>query len=60
MFARTFRKPVSYQPLGWLAPTPPLPRKQKTPEERLRAELAKTDREAKRLRDELKRLEQQG
>jgi hypothetical protein len=60
---KNVRKPVVYQPLGWLVPPPPpprKPRKQKTPEERLRAELAKTEREAKRLRDELKRLEQQG
>jgi hypothetical protein len=45
-----------------LVPPPPRsgkPRKQKTPEERLRAQLAKTEREAKRLRDELERLEQQ-
>jgi hypothetical protein len=41
-----------------MVPRPPGPRKQKTPEERLRADLAKTEREAKRLRDELKRLEQ--
>jgi hypothetical protein len=59
---KNVRKPVAYQPLGWLVPPPRGPRKprMRTPEERLRAELAKTERDAKRLRDELKRLEQQG
>ncbi|MDQ1247248.1 MAG: hypothetical protein QG597_1618 [Actinomycetota bacterium] len=59
---RDVRRPVAYQPLAWLIPPPPRPRKprrQKTPEECLRAELAKTEREAKRLRAALKRLERQ-
>ncbi|WP_006246436.1 hypothetical protein [Mycolicibacterium tusciae] len=56
------RKPVAYQALGWLVPPPSkprTPRKQKSPEERLRAELVKTEREAKRLREELQRIQQQ-
>lgn len=51
------RKLVAFEPLGWLVPPPPSPRKQKTPKERMQTRLRELDREAKRLRDELKRIE---
>lgn len=52
-------KPAAFEPLGWLVPPPPTPRKprkQKSPEERLRARLRQAEREAARLRAELKQL----
>lgn len=55
---KTVRKPVVYQPLGWLVPPPKprAPRKQQSAEQRLLAELAKAESEANRLRDELEKL----
>jgi hypothetical protein len=54
------RKPVAYEPLGWLVPPPkpPLkPRRRKSPKELKAARLRQVKREAKKLRSELKGLE---
>jgi hypothetical protein len=54
------RKPVAYEPLGWLVPPPKPPRKPrqyKSPKELKAARLKQVEREAKRLRAELKALE---
>ncbi|MBJ7340632.1 hypothetical protein [Mycolicibacterium sp.] len=54
------RKPVAYEPLGWLVPPPKPPRKPrqyKSPKELKAARLWQVEREAKKLRAELKALE---
>jgi hypothetical protein len=56
------RKPVAYEPLGWLVPPPKPPRKprvNKSPKELAQARLKQVEREAKKLRAELKALESQ-
>lgn len=50
------RKVVAYEPLGWLIPPPRKPRKQKSQKERLQAQIQRAEREAERLRAELKEL----
>ncbi|WP_156409404.1 hypothetical protein [Mycobacterium sp. Root265] len=51
------RKIVAFEPLGWLVPPPPRPRKQRSPRERMQARLMQAEREAERIREELKGLD---
>jgi hypothetical protein len=56
----TVRKPVAYEPLGWLVPPPKPPRKPrevKSAKELKATRLRQVEREAKKLRAELKALE---
>jgi hypothetical protein len=54
------RKPVAYEPLGWLVPPPKPPRKarlQRSPKEMKAARLRQVESEVKKLRAELQALE---